>query len=293
MSLSSRTVRCTDWLKWNSSLHFCAGQSFSSVATRLAADVWSSLCEVLPSINQSCDHVVSCGKRRPWNTPNLEKNAQEYFLIAFSLFVKWTCEIFTLTKGSGVWWDKISLRHARIRSQMDVGVQQAVAIYKMVFKMCWWCLDCLLEFYFIYMNTYTIIYEVNIRCSSTQQHIWSLTRIFNSRIKFDNSVGLLFGMGKNLKLVHISDSPWYFSISAMFLWQNLVVLSASRAPCRWPSDVHCIRHWEESWRKQNISEIKGNWKLRKDKNIWLLKRCNLWLRSWHYFCVNKSVSGHF
>ena len=156
------------WLKWNSSLHFCAGQSFSSMATRLAADVWSSLCEVLPSINQRCDHVVSCGKRRPWNTPNLEKMHGNISSLLSPFFVKWTCEIFTLTKGSGVWWDKISLRCARIRSQMDVGVQQADAIYKMVFKMCWWCLDCLLDFYLIYMNTYTIIYEVNIRCSSTQ-----------------------------------------------------------------------------------------------------------------------------
>lgn len=217
------------WLKWNSSLHFCAGQSFSSMATRLAADVWSSLCEVLPSINQRCDHVVSCGKRRPWNTPNLEKMHRNISSLLSPFFVKWTCEIFTLTKGSGVWWDKISLRCARIRSQMDVGVQQADTIYKMVIKMCWWCLDCLPDFYFIYMNTYAIIYEVNIRCSSTQQHIWSLTRIFNSRIIFDNSVGLLFGMGKNPKLVHISESPWYFSIPGMFLWQNLVVLSASRA----------------------------------------------------------------
>ncbi len=33
------------------------------------------------------------------------KNAQEYFFIAFSFFVKWTCEIF---KGSGVWWNKIT-----------------------------------------------------------------------------------------------------------------------------------------------------------------------------------------
>lgn len=158
MSLSSRTVRCTDWLKWNSSLYFCAGQSFGSVATRLAADVWSSLCEVLPSIN----HVA----REDLEPLRIWKKCTGVFPHCFLPFCKMNLWDLYFDKGSGVWWDKISLRHARIRSQMDVGVQQADGIYKMVFKMCW-CLesrlsDCL-DVSLIIFN----LYEYRIHILST------------------------------------------------------------------------------------------------------------------------------